>query len=98
MLPSNLNSHKADFFIVLFLVLLFCQTKEIKKDYRVKVCSLFSGICDFELGIFNSIPDEEFIFVSEIDMHAGLKYSSCSTIPLQYQEKHQSHAMLLFLA
>lgn len=42
----------------------------------MKIVSLFSGIGGFELGIENSLLDAEFVFSSEIDIHATESYLS----------------------
>ena len=42
----------------------------------MRIVSLFSGIGGFELGINNSNLDGEFVFSSEIDIHAATSYLS----------------------
>lgn len=43
---------------------------------KVKVGSVCSGVGGFELGILNAIPDAEFVFASEIDIHARKVYQN----------------------
>jgi len=52
----------------------FCWGVGIRMTPRLKVCSLFSGIGGFELGISRAVPGAEFVFASEKDKHASKVY------------------------